>query len=91
MGEVYTSVNVTVVRRKAFFFSFFFYFDLESISTISFILVFENDHLNICIRHAESRNMCIKSSYVEILCLVSYMLKLFFQKNNMNICKSRRK
>lgn len=88
MGEVYTSVNVTVVREKAFF---SFLFDLESISTIFFILVFENDHLNICIRHAESRNMCIKSSYVEILCLVSYMLKLFFQKNNMNICKLRRK
>lgn len=37
MGEVYTSVNVTVVREKAFFFSFFlFLFDLESISTIIF-------------------------------------------------------
>lgn len=28
----------------------------------------------------ESRNMYIKSSYVQILCLVSYMLRLFFQK-----------
>lgn len=46
MGEVYTSVNVTVVREKAFFFFFLFLFDLESISTIYlfFILVFENDH-----------------------------------------------
>lgn len=45
MGEVYTSVNVTVVREKAFFFFFLFLFDLESISTIIFfILVFENDH-----------------------------------------------
>lgn len=35
MGEVYTSVNVTVVREKAFFF-FLFLFDLESISTIIF-------------------------------------------------------
>lgn len=26
--------------------------------------------------------MYIKSSYVQIVCLVSYMLKLFFQKNN---------
>lgn len=31
MGEVYTSVIVTVVREKAFF---SFLFDLESISTI---------------------------------------------------------
>lgn len=34
MGEVYTSVNVTVVREKAFF----LLFDLESISTIYFFL-----------------------------------------------------
>lgn len=34
MGEVYTSVNVTVVREKAFF--FLSLFDLESISTIFF-------------------------------------------------------
>lgn len=28
----------------------------------------------------QSRNMYIKCSYVQILCLVSYMLRLFFQK-----------
>lgn len=33
--------------------------------------------------------MYIKSSYVQILSLVSYMLRLFFQENNMNICKLR--
>lgn len=38
MGEVYTSVNVTVVREKAFFF-FLFLFDLESISTIFFFYI----------------------------------------------------
>lgn len=33
--------------------------------------------------------MYIKSSYVQILSLVSYMLRLFFQENNVNICKLR--
>lgn len=32
------------------------------------------------VRHDKSRNMYIKSSYVQILSLVSYMLRLFFQK-----------
>lgn len=43
MGEVYTSVNVTVVREKAFFSFFFLILNLFP-PFIFFILVFENDH-----------------------------------------------
>lgn len=54
-------------------------------------------HLTFCYFYANDGShwlplkMYIESSYVQILCLVSYTPKLFFQKLTMNICKLRQK
>lgn len=82
-GEAHISVNVTFPKGKKCISNY--------VCNLFLYFCFCKWSLNICIRNDKSRKMYISSSYVQILCLVSYMAKLFFQKNNMNICKLRQK